>query len=145
MPPAPITVRGRAQTTSTLDWGSLEAGNTVPVEFDSFDLENMHSNTEGTALVADRAGCYELEYLANVGFDATGAVEVFLAVNGNPLLPPVSVDPVGEGTTVAADLKPAVPLQPGDEVSLELYNTVGGTLSVTPSAWIEARRTGDTC
>jgi hypothetical protein len=138
-------VRGRAQTTSTLDWGFLEAGNTVLAECDSFVLENMRSNDAGTALVADQGGCYALGYLANVGFDATGPVEVYLTVNGNALLPPSVVDPVGEGTTVATDLKPAVPLQPGDEVALELYNTASGTLSVTPSAWVEARRTGDAC
>jgi hypothetical protein len=128
-----------------LDWGFLEAGNIVTAEFQSFDLENMRSNDDGTALIADLGGCYELEYLANVGFDATGAVEVYLTVNGEALLPPVAVDPVGEGTTVAADLKPAVPLRQGDEVSLVLQPTASGGLSVTPSAWLEARRTGNAC
>jgi len=149
--PAPGTanVNGEAFTTEIHSWVGIEE---VPVYFDGFRLENMLSGAGGTALVVQRGGCYDLEYLVTISsFDTVDpvyvGVDVVMAVNGTLLTPARRVDPTGafDFPAVATDIKPAVQLNRGDKITLLLRATTEGDLTVTPSAWLEARRKGDTC
>jgi len=136
----------------TLDVHTFDGIELADVRFDGFKLENMLSGDGNTALVVQRSGCYELEYLVTVSDFVTSdfgyeGIDVFMSVNGDPLLPPVRVDPAGafDFPAVARDTRPAVQLRRGDKITLVLHPTAEGDLTITPSAWLEARRTGDVC
>ena len=146
--PEQASASGEGFTLGVNTWNGIELADVV---FDGFRLENMLSGGGGGALVAQRSGCYELGYLVTISDFATGdpgyeGIDVFMSVNGDPLLPPFRVDPAGafDFPAVATD-KRAENLKRGDRITLTLHPTAEGDLTITPSAWLEARRTGDTC
>ena len=148
-PPTPVSAGGEGFTLDIYEWTGVEVADVV---FDGFRLENMLSGDGGTALVVQRSGCYALEYLVTVSDFVTSdpgytGIDVFMSVNGTPLSLPVRVDPAGSFAfpAVAKDVFPGVQLNRGDKITLTLHATAEGDLTITPTAWLEAKRIGNRC
>ena len=145
--------KGKGWTIDVIKWNNIKANIPVMITFDGFRAaDSVGISYDYTALVIKRSGCYELEYLVNVNdFVLVGGrptryngIEAFMAVNGNPISKPFRVDPTGilfnKVTTVATDKITFIKLKENDEISIMLRSSANGSsMTVTPSAWLEAR------
>ncbi|MCL2337656.1 MAG: hypothetical protein FWC60_09575 [Firmicutes bacterium] len=151
----PNITLGELWTTGVINWNQISANMPVMVKFDNFSpAKCVGKSDDNTALVVKRSGCYYLDYLVNISnFVAAGTspayngIEVYMAVNGNPVSSPVKLDPTGSlsgrVTSVATDKIESVWLNRCDKISLMLRASANGTsMTVTPSAWLDAAYLG---